>query len=136
MRTIAMMVLLTTTAIAQEPDEATKKWALQNAYVINNNSMVRWGDIDMSGGPPPDDKVRCVQIDGVTGQQFFECVQPNKVKTIPIIPAEPVVKWAEKNMLDVSADMPKLSTKGDGICARHKMHKVTTSDGQSWRCQK
>ena len=31
-----------------EPDEATKVAALKLAYILNGNSMVRWGSIDLS----------------------------------------------------------------------------------------
>ena len=52
-------------------------------------------------------------------------------------PLDPrVVEWAEKNMLDTAADVPYLRTKGDGICYRHGMHKVTSRDGRSWRCRR
>jgi hypothetical protein len=135
MRTAAILLLLTTSAFAEEdkvtcfqvngvtgqkffecpqPDEATKQWALQRAYVINDGKMVRWDSIDVSN-ENPDTKT---------------------VKTVPIIPDAAVVEWTEKNMLDKSADVPYLRTKGDGVCYRHRMHKVTSSDGRSWRCRK
>jgi hypothetical protein len=38
-------------AFAQEPDEATKVWALKRAYAINNNSMVG-PMIDLTGETP------------------------------------------------------------------------------------
>jgi len=35
-------------ALGEGPDEATKIAALKLAYILNGNSMVRWGSIDLS----------------------------------------------------------------------------------------
>jgi uncharacterized protein (DUF2062 family) len=46
---ILLAVLLAASPVAgEEPDEATKIAALRLAYILNGNSMVRWGSIDLS----------------------------------------------------------------------------------------
>jgi hypothetical protein len=67
MKKIALLVLLmsSTAALAQEPTEERKIWALKRAYELNGNYMVRWGSIDLSKEQPNSSVV---------------------VKTIPIIP--------------------------------------------------
>jgi hypothetical protein len=118
---------------AQEPDEETKTRALKRAYQINGNSMVRWGSIDLSGGPLPSDDAICTQIDGeATGQQFFECRQP--VKTVPIMP---VTDPRQYNAIDAIADAIAPASqvrRVKDICTLHGMRKVITGD--SWRCRK
>jgi hypothetical protein len=52
MRTFIAVMLLTTSALAQEPSEETKIWALKKAYQMNGNSMVGWGSIDLSQEVP------------------------------------------------------------------------------------
>jgi hypothetical protein len=47
-RTFVLWLLLTTTAGAvEEPDEVTKKRALMLGYMLNGNSMVRYGSFDV-----------------------------------------------------------------------------------------
>jgi len=58
------------------------------------------------------------------------------VKTERIIPDDTVIEWTEKNALDASADVPELKTKADDVCTRHHLRKVTSRDGQSWRCKR
>ena len=68
---------------AVQPTEAQKINALKRAYVFNNNSMVGWGSIDVSG----------------------ENLDAKVVKTEKIIPTDRnVVEWTERNMLDRTAD--------------------------------
>lgn len=98
---------------------SVKQWALQRAYVINNNTMVRWDSIDVSDEKPDSLVVKTERI----------------IPTDPVLTPE-VIEWTEKNMLDASADVPLLRTKGDNVCARHHMHKVTSRDGLSWRCKR
>lgn len=99
--------------------EETKAWALKRAYELNGNSMVRWGSIDLSK----------------------EVQNAKPVKTIPIIPTDPKIK----NEIDDKVDELQrkwVRLRGDKIfaeddvCKRHGMHRVTKSDGLSWRCRK
>ena len=52
MGTLVAVLLMTTGVMAQEPDQAAKTSALKRAYRLNDNSMVRWGSIDLSKGEP------------------------------------------------------------------------------------
>jgi len=45
---LLLAVLAASPVAAGEPDEATKIAALKLAYILNGNSMVRWGSIDLS----------------------------------------------------------------------------------------
>jgi len=46
---ILTAILLASSPVAgEEPDQATKIAALRLAYILNGNSMVRWGSIDLS----------------------------------------------------------------------------------------
>jgi hypothetical protein len=45
---LLMAILLTTSPASGEVDEATKVAALRLAFILNGNSMVRWGSIDLS----------------------------------------------------------------------------------------
>jgi hypothetical protein len=90
-----------------QPSEENKKWFLERGYKLNNNSMVRWGSIDLSSESP-------------------------EVKSVKTVPVMPVAEWTEKNMLDRAADR-KTET---NVCTIHHMRKVTTADGLSWHCRK
>jgi hypothetical protein len=128
MKTAMILLLMTTAAFAQVATEGktdksteewvstnidrdTKAWALKRAYELNGNSMVGWGSIDLTGETP---------------------VKP--VQTVPIIPGPSgMVDPTERNALDKLADIKPVE---HNICTHHHMRKVTTSDGQSWRCRK
>ena len=45
---ILLAIILSASPAMGEPDEETKKAALKLAYILNGNSMVRWGSIDLS----------------------------------------------------------------------------------------
>jgi len=45
---LLLAILAASPVAAGEPDEATKIAALKLAYILNGNSMVRWGSIDLS----------------------------------------------------------------------------------------
>ena len=45
---ILTAIILAASPAMGEPDEATKIAALKLAYILNGNSMVRWGSIDLS----------------------------------------------------------------------------------------
>ena len=45
---LLMLALLSASPAVGEPDEQTKIAALKLAYILNGNSMVRWGSIDLS----------------------------------------------------------------------------------------
>ena len=49
MKYAIILALLAHPALAGEPDEATKIEALKLGYILNGNSMVRWGSIDLTG---------------------------------------------------------------------------------------
>jgi hypothetical protein len=50
MTRIALLLglLISPVAAGEGPDEATKIAALKLGYILNGNSMVRWGSIDLS----------------------------------------------------------------------------------------
>jgi hypothetical protein len=49
---VVMLLLASAAALAEEPTEARKSWALKRAYQINDYSMVGWGSIDLSNEQP------------------------------------------------------------------------------------
>jgi hypothetical protein len=49
---LLLLALVPATAAAGTPTEAEKIEALKLGYVLNGNSMVRWGSIDLSGPAP------------------------------------------------------------------------------------
>jgi hypothetical protein len=117
MKTFIALLLMTTAASAQTITltEQQKINALMHAYVFNNNSIVGWGSIDVSG----------------------ENLDAKVVKTETIIPTNAeVIEWTERNMLDRAADVPILRAKGDSICERYGLRKVTSKDGLSWHCRR
>jgi hypothetical protein len=61
---IAGVILLLTAAaaLAQEPTEARKSWALKRAYQINDYSMVGWGSIDLSNEQPDSLVIKTIPI--------------------------------------------------------------------------
>ena len=59
---MAALLLTTVHAFAQEPDEATKSWALKRAYQLNGNSMVGDKMIDLSREHPDDVVVKTQKI--------------------------------------------------------------------------
>jgi hypothetical protein len=74
-KAIIFALLIATPAFA-EPDEATKRNALMQAYEMNGNSMVGWGSINL-------EEVRIIKTDRIKA---------------------PIVNATEKNELDASAD--------------------------------
>jgi hypothetical protein len=54
---LLLLLLLSSTALAEEPSEERKVWALKKAYHMNGDSMVGWGAIDLSKEQPEDTKV-------------------------------------------------------------------------------
>jgi hypothetical protein len=118
--------MTTVCALAQEPDEATKIWALKRAYQLNGNSMVG-PTIDLTGESP-----------------YGVVVKPEKV--VPVAAPE------EKNEVDKAADTnenarqrfmnrtlratkQQLAESKSDLCERHHMHKVFTPDHKSWHCK-
>ena len=108
------LLLMTTSALAQEPSQEEKKRALMQAYITNSNIMVGWGSFDMSG---------MMQKDAIVA------------KTDKIVPTPQPEDWRKKGPLDAIADMTNSEQpyKYD-ICKRHGMRKVT--HGDRWRCRK
>jgi len=115
MRVLAAMLLMTTSALAQEPvmlapivpTEEMKVQALLEAYKANGNSMVGWN--------------------------VWDGRVPVKTDKVPYAPPVKVLPATEKNTLDAIADMTDPEPVAD-ICKRHGMRKVTHGDG--WRCRK
>ena len=114
---LAAILLSPLPAIAQDatvyitpviPTEAEKVAALKHAYVVNGNSMVRFGAVDLT------------EVPGV-------------VRTIRIAPAElpPAVIAAAKPVKVAEAAPIE-----QNVCTRKGMHKVVTNGGRSWRCRK
>lgn len=67
-RLVLLLALFPAAALAENtgPDEVTKTEALKLGYVLNGNSMVRWGSIDLTNRnltPPPEATVRTIPID-------------------------------------------------------------------------
>ncbi len=63
-----LLVLVMVTAgwaSSDVPDEATKIEALKLGYILNGNSMVRWGSIDLNNRTltPPPTVVRTIPIE-------------------------------------------------------------------------
>jgi hypothetical protein len=100
-----------------QPSEENKKWFLERGYKLNYDRMC------------------CGFVDAPSGA---DDVRP--IKTERIIP---VTKAEDKNEIDEAADLQQkwVRLRGDrtlpnNVCEEHHMHKVTTSDGRSWRCRK
>jgi hypothetical protein len=111
MKVLAALLLLTTAcALAQEPDQATKSWALKRAYQLNGNSMVGDKMIDLSNESP-----------------YSIVVKPEK-----IIPTPTPTPTREKHA--DAAEVWEVRRKSD-ICTQHHKHKVVTQGGKSWRCK-
>ena len=105
---IAVLVL-TGTAWASEPDDATKIWALKRAYQINNGEASAWGGgIDLSNETP---EPRVIPL--------------TKAAPLPVAQANPEhSKPAEKARVQRE------------VCAAHGMRRVTIRHGRSWRCRR
>jgi hypothetical protein len=58
----AAALAVSAAALAQEPTEARKSWALKRAYQINDYSMVGWGSIDLSNEQPDALVIRTIPI--------------------------------------------------------------------------
>jgi hypothetical protein len=118
--TILLLAATFASASAQqlgpEPTQEQKINALKRAYQINGNSMTGWGSIDVDNEPT---QVRVVPI-------VLDPPTPNPAPSQ--IPAQR--KSLRKKIVD--ADIPA----EHNICTRHKMHKVETKGGRSWRCRK
>jgi transcriptional regulator with XRE-family HTH domain len=122
----AGLLLHTPVASAQDaptgPSEEAKRSALLKAYRLNDNSMVRWGSIDMT------QDVDCRQVEGgATGAIYFECfgydVDHNRIVEIETVPRPAKAASAKPTMEEAPQD----------VCQRHGLHKVTR--GSSWRCK-
>jgi hypothetical protein len=101
-----VLLLLASPAVAQDISDADKTAALKRGYILNGNSASRWGSIDLTAEPP----VRTIPID-------------KPVKMDP--PPKPTaVASVEKPAPDRN------------ICTRHKLRKIMTRGGRSWRCRK
>ena len=50
---LLLAIIVNTSPAFGEVDEETKKTALKLGYILNGNSMVRWGSIDLSRPNPP-----------------------------------------------------------------------------------
>ena len=50
---LLLTIILSASPAMGEVDEQTKVAALKLAYILNGNSMVRWGSIDLSKPNPP-----------------------------------------------------------------------------------
>jgi hypothetical protein len=57
-----ILLLTSTAALAQEPTEARKSWALKRAYQINDYSMVGWGSIDLTNEQPDSLVIKTIPI--------------------------------------------------------------------------
>ena len=107
MREITLaLLLLASPAAAQDVSEADKTAALKRGYEMNDRQSFRWGSIDLTAEPP----VRTIPID-------------KPVKMDP--PLKPTaVASVEKPAPDRN------------VCTRHKLRKVITRGGKSWRCKR
>ena len=115
MRSLALLLLLASPALAQEPSDTLtaedKALYLRCAYIINGNSMV---------GTPA---FTSIDMTKWTKEQLQECVAPQPVVVAEPLPDTwPAIDKPAKPVLDV--------------CAKHNMRKVFTDGGSSWRCRK
>jgi hypothetical protein len=64
--------------------------------------------------------------------------QPKEIRIIPIVPQKPEAKAPEIKVPEVKVvDAQKPEPKQESnLCTRHKMHKVYTHGGRSWRCRR
>ena len=104
---LSILLLLATPGAAQDISDADKTAALKRGYILNGNSASRWGSIDLTAEPP----VRTIPID-------------KPVKLDPPPPKPTAVASAER------------SAPERNVCTRHKLRKVITRGGKSWRCRK
>jgi hypothetical protein len=79
---VVMLLLASAAALAEEPTEARKSWALKRAYQINDYSMVGWGSIDLSNEQPDALVIKTIRV------------APNS--TMPIGPPPPAKKRPQK----------------------------------------
>jgi hypothetical protein len=106
LKSVVIALLLAVPAAAQDISDADKTAALKRGYILNGNSASRWGSIDLTAEPP----VRTIPID-------------KPVKMDP--PPRPTAV--------ASAEKPAPER---NICTRHKLRKVITRGGKSWRCKR
>jgi hypothetical protein len=71
-------------------------------------------------------------------EQMVIDTSPKEVKTETIMPQKPEVKAPEIKAPEVKVVeiLKPESKKESNLCTRHKMHKVYTMGGRSWRCRK
>jgi hypothetical protein len=107
---LAAMLLSPSLATAQDAiGEADKVAALKRAYVVNNNSMVGFGSIDLAE-------------------------TPSVVRTIKMTPDElppAVVTAAKEKPVKVASTAPIEKN----ICTKHGKRKVMRNNGKSWKCR-
>ena len=61
--TLFAFLMVPAVAVAVEvPDEQMKIEALKLGYILNGNSMVRWGSIDLTGPVPDPKSIRTIPI--------------------------------------------------------------------------
>jgi hypothetical protein len=108
------LLLMTTSALAQEPSQEEKIRALKQAFMTNSNHMVGWGSMDMSGS---------------------DYKEPVAIKTDKIISTPKPDDWNKKNALDAIADMTNTEQPYKyNVCKKYGMRKVT--HGDRWSCRK
>jgi hypothetical protein len=105
-RYLIIATLLASPAAAQDISEADKTAALKRGYEMNDRQSFRWGSIDLTAEPP----VRTIPID-------------KPVKLDP--PLKPTA------VASVEKPAPERN-----VCTRHKLRKVITRGGKSWRCKR
>jgi hypothetical protein len=103
---LSILLLLATSAAAQDISDADKAAALKRGYEMNDRQSFRWGSIDLTAEPP----VRTIPID-----------KPVKLDPPP------------KPTAVASVEKPAAER---NVCTRHKLRKVITRGGKSWKCRK
>ena len=106
LKSVVIALLLTVPAAAQDISDADKTAALKRGYEMNDRQSFRWGSIDLTAEPP----VRTIPID-------------KPVKLDP--PLKPTA------VASVEKPAPEIN-----VCTRHKLRKVITRGGKSWRCKR
>lgn len=107
MRYVFILMLLSTSAFADEPTWEVKRDALLRAYKENNYSMTGWGS--------------------------YDATQPRVIHTEKVLPQapEPVLPKGDKK-----SELVEPPKRTEDTCTRHKMHKVYNRRHTSWNCRR
>jgi len=132
----AVVALVTVVAVQRSPSAEPKQARIVTAPVKVLTAPVRfddaWGDIATHALKKADAEVPVRQI------AIIKTDEPRVVKTERVLPpaAMPPVMRVEAEDEVRQVKRVRYAGGGGDVCSRHKMRKVMTRGGKSWRCRR